>query len=181
MINLLPDNQKNELRQEENLKLVLILGLVLIFYLLSLGLLLFLVRGLLNADLNIQKIYSDEKIAKLNDLKGLKDETGSANSNFLKLKNFYDSQIDYTDIFNKLYPALPPEINLYSINFLSEKEKTAAISLQGFSKTREALSSFKSSLELDKESFSDINFPPESWIKKNDITFTITFNILLDK
>jgi Tfp pilus assembly protein PilN len=181
MINLLPDNQKNELRQEENLKLVLILGLVLIFYLLSLGLLLFLVRGFLSTDLDVQKTYFNQKTTRLEALKGLKDETSSANSNFLKLKIFYDSQINYADIFNKLYPALPPGINLYSINFLSEKEKTAVISLQGFSKTREELSSFKSNLESDKEFFSDINFPPESWIKKNDITFTITFNVLLDK
>ncbi|MFA5743056.1 MAG: PilN domain-containing protein [Candidatus Paceibacterota bacterium] len=181
MINLLPDNQKNGLRQEENLKLVLILGLVLIFYFLSLGLLLFLVKGLLNADLNAQKIYSDEKTARLEALKGLKDETGSANSNFLRLKKFYDSQIDYADIFSKLYPALPTEINLSSLNFLSEKEKMVAVSLQGFSKTREALNSFKSNLESNEKAFSDVSFPPESWIKKNDITFTITFNVLLDK
>jgi len=180
LINLLPDNQKKEIRQEEKLKIVSILGLILIAYLLSLGLLLFLVKGFLDADLEIQKIYYNDKKASLESLKGLEEETASVNTKILKLKNFYSGQTDYTEIFNKLYPKIPADVYLSSISFLSKNDKGISISMQGSSDTREGLNLLKTNLEGAEEDFSDVFFPPESWIKKNNINFSISFNILID-
>lgn len=179
MINLLPASQKKELKQEDSLKIASIFGLVALSYLLSLGLLLFLVKSFLDADLNVQEVRYEEKKEKLASLKNLKEESSFADSSFQKLKNFYENQINYAEIFNKLYPALPANILLSSIAFLSEDEDSIAISLRGVAETREGLNIFKHNLEENKNYFSDINFPPESWIKKTDINFSITFNIIL--
>jgi len=181
MINLLPIGQKKDLKQEKNFKLVLTFGILSISYLLSLGLLLFLIKNLLNADLEIQKSYFDQKSGRLESLKDLQDKIVESNKNFSDLKNFYSGRTDYANAFDKINSILPDGISISSVSFPSEENGSVNVSLNGFSGTREDLSVLKKNLEADGKNFSDISFPPESWIKKTDIDFAISFKILPDK
>lgn len=177
MIDLLPAQQKEELREEEKLKLVLILGIVFISFLLSIALILFLIKNYISEGLEIQKILLEEKEKIISLEKGLEKEIKDSNLFLSNLNSFYQERLDITKILEKLSLTLPPKTYLTNFNFLTQKEGLAQISLYGFCPSRELLLSFKENLEKVEE-FGDVFFPPENWVKPTDINFNLSFKLI---
>lgn len=175
MINLLPQEQKEELLKEEKLKIILVLGVVIMSVFISQILLLFLIKNYIAVDLEIQKIYSKERERELNvpALKELENKIKASDLVFAKLDSFYRSQIKTTAILEKISQSLPEGLYLTSLNFNS---KSSQASLAGFTSSREKLLNLRENLEKEK-AFGDIYFPPENWVTPVDINFNVVFKV----
>ena len=177
MINLLPSQEKEELRKEEQFKVILILGIIIIASLVYFSLILCSINIFLSGELKSQEIiYTQrEKELKNPQIQAFQTNLADFNKKISQLDSFYQDQFAFTEILEKISGMIPPEISFLSLS-LSLKEKTAECSFSGFSPSRDILVQFKDILEKE-ESFTEIYFPPTCWIKPEDINFTINFNI----
>jgi len=175
MINLLPPRQKEELKQEEILRLILILGIITLAFLVSLVLVLLSIRISLLADLDTQEIYIKQKQKELNnpEMQVLEEEIKKYNLTLSKLETFYREQPDLTSMLEKISRTFPNEIYLTSFNF---NPQTAQVSLTGFSPTCEILIQFKENLEKT-EGLKEVVFPPDTWLRDSNINFLVSFKI----
>lgn len=182
MINLLPPQQKEELLREEQLKLIMILGILVLFFFISLALVLFSIKILIQAEVGTQNAYFNEKEMEIDSLnaKELGAKIKEYNSFLSQLVFFYQNHRDSTEILEKISPNLPKGVYLNSLNVkfsTSEKEKyLAEVSLTGYSPTQEILLEFKESLERTDD-FEEVRFPLEIWVKPVDINFSANFKI----
>ena len=183
MINLLPAQYKEELKQEEGWKLVLILEILVLIFLICLTLILFSVKIFISGQLEAQKIllFQEEKKFEESQIKNMEEKITISNQTLLELNSFYQSQTNLTEILEKISEILPINVYLTTLNFnpltATENEKHAAqISLSGFSPTREILLEFKKNLEKE-QTFEEIYFPPSNWVKPTDIDFSVNFKI----
>ena len=175
MINLLPPLYQQELRQEENRKLILILGMLSLIFLISVTLILFSVKLYIQGKLESVKALVDleEKTLQTSEIQSLKERINSVNQNLSKLNAFYEKQISSINILEKVFKTLPPEIYLTAFSW---QKNTSQVAISGFSRNREILFLFQKNLEESKE-FSGIELPTQNWIKPVDIDFRVTFKI----
>ena len=61
MINLLPSQEKEEIKQEENFKLILILGIIFLFFLISFSLILTSINIYISGEAKVQKILYQQR------------------------------------------------------------------------------------------------------------------------
>lgn len=175
MINLLPPIQKEELKQEERFKLVLILEIITLAFLISLTLILFSIKTSLLAELEIQKTYFEQREKELKNpqIQELEEKIKNLNLTFSELNSFYQGQTNLTAVLEKISKTFPARTYLTTLNF---NPATSQISLSGFCPNRETLLEFKKNLEKE-EKFEKIYFPPVNWVEPTDINFSVTFNI----
>ncbi len=175
MINLLPSPQKEELIQEERFKIVLILGIAILAFLISLILILFSIKTSLITELGIQKIYFEQKERELKSpqIGQLEEKITDLNLTLSKLNSFYQSQLNLTEILEKISQTLPEKTYLTTLNF---NLPTSQFTLSGFSPSREILLDFKENLEKT-EGFQEIYFPPANWVEPTDINFSVNFKV----
>lgn len=177
MINLLPPQQREELLAEEKFKLILTLGIIILAFLLSLILILFLIKISLSTDLEIQKIYFEQRKKELETLgiQELEERIKDYNLTLSKLKTFYQDKADLISILEKIFQALPQGTYLTSLNF---NPQISQFSLTGFSPSREILLQFKENLEKTA-GFKEIDFPVQNLIQTTNIDFSVNFKINL--
>jgi len=168
MINLLPLSEKKALIEEENWKIVLILGFLVLIFLISLTLILLSIKIYLSGYVESQKIFLRQSYPQ-----DLEKTIEITNQNLSKLNSFYQGQIDLTSILEKISNSLPPQIYLTSLSYQKERKK---VSLLGFAPTRQILLEFKKNLEKEKD-FSEIYFPLQNLVEPIDINFSVTFKI----
>lgn len=179
MINLLPPQQKEELQKEENLKLILILGVVILVFLISLFLVLFTIKISILSELESQKIYfkSKEKELKGPELQELEEKIKEYNLTLSELNSFYQNEPNLTEILEKISKTLPSGTYLNTLSIASQPEgkgREMSCSLSGFCLNRETLLGLKENLEKT-EGFKAIYFPPVNWVKPTDIDFSVNF------
>lgn len=176
LINLLPNQQKEELLQEEKFKIILILGITFLFFLISLILVFLSIKIYISSQIEAQKIILLEEKKRFEESENqfLQKKLEFLNKEFLKLNSFYQNQINLTEILDKISLLLPLGISLDSFSFSTENYQ---ISLTGFSATRNNLLQFKENLEKEKI-FTQVYFPPSSWLKLTDINFSVSFKIV---
>ena len=175
MINLLPPSYQREISQEENRKLILILGMLFLIFLISVVLILFSVKFYIQGQLESVKVLVDleEKTLQTSEIQSLRDGINLANKNLSKLNSFYKKQVDSIGVLEKIFKTLPPEIHLTAFSW---QKNTGQVTISGFSPNRETLFNFQKKLEENKE-FTEIKFPPQNWIKSADIDFYVTFKL----
>ena len=179
MINLLPSKQKEELSNQLLLRLILILAIVFLSSLLSLFLILFLIKSYISFDLEAEQIIFEEekRIIALN--QDLEKEIIETNNILLSLNSFYKKGWDLTEVLEKINEKLPPGSYLTNLNvstFLQKGEEKTKISLEGYCTTREKLSELKERFE-EEEIFTEVDFPPENWVKQTDVDFKVSFGL----
>ena len=178
MINLLPPQEREDLKKEEQYKIVLILGMIVFVCLIYFSLILYSINIFLFGEAESQKIvYTQrEKELKNPQIQAFQTNLAEFNKKVSQLNSFYQNQISFTGMLGKISATIPPEISLISLS-LSLEEKAVKCSFSGFSPDRETLVKFKDILEKE-EGFTEIYFPPTCWTKPKDINFTINFNII---
>jgi len=177
MINLLSPIEKEALTQEENWKLVLILGIIFIASLISSALILFSIKIYISGQIEAQKILLLQKELESSQVQPLKKEIKSANFTLSQLNSFYQETANSGEILEKISQALPTGTYLtnFTLTTIVEKEEyPTQASLSGFSPDREALLEFKKNLE-SQELFKEIYFPPATWVKSTNIEFSLNF------
>ena len=122
MINLIPPQQKKELLREESFRAVLILGTVILFFLVSLVLILFSIKIYIQGVTRSLETMaeSERKLLHLDELQELRQVVEARNREILDLKSFYEKQTYSLPVVNKIYGALPLGIRLTSLSW--EKE-----------------------------------------------------------
>ena len=177
MINLLPPQQKKEILEQQHLRLALILGVVFLSFLVSLFLVLFLVRSYILADLETQKINTEERRKEIVLNQDLEKEIIEANILLSDLNSFYEDNLDLTKVLEKINTTLPSGTYLtsYSLGFSKKvKEEIISISLTGYCQNRDTLVKFKESLEAEG-AFTEVSFSTESWVKPSE--FRVNFRV----
>lgn len=180
MINLLPPTAKRELKEEENWKLYLTLGFLILIFLISFSLILFSVRNFISGETESQKILLERGEEDFNNKQRqlLQNNLLNFNNVFVKIDTFYEEQLSLANVLNKISELVPLEIYFTNLS-ISKSEGTIEeinCNISGFSPGRDALLEFKEKLEAE-ENFKEINFPPSNWVKPTDISFTINFKI----
>lgn len=179
MLNLLPQQQREELKEEENFKLTLILGIVTLASLICFALILFSIKISIGGQLSYQKIFLEQKKAESSQLQNLEEKMKSLNSILKELNSFYQNEVNLVEVSRLISGFLPREVYLTTLHFNKaaglEKEKySGEVFLAGFAPSRETLTVFKKNLEKE---FKEVYFPPENWVKPTDISFTATFKV----
>lgn len=172
-INLLPPKVKTELFEEKIKKLIIILGILILIFLFSLTLILFLVKSYISKQVASQEVLVglEKEQLETSEIQALREKIISANQNLSKLNTFYQEQIDLVGIFEKISEILPQEMYLTSFSYQKE---IFQVSLSGFAPYKETLLEFKKNLEKE---FPNPYFPLQNWIKSTDIDFQVNFKI----
>lgn len=188
-INLLPEQEKKEIKKQKYLKKIFI---ILIFILISILFLLLIIFGL--------KLYLDSKIEVSQKVISLKERefreysfqnfqniVKQGNEDFFKIQSFWKNQFLITPIFEELDSLVPDTIyftnlSLQKISQEVQKEKTQKdkiktffqVNISGWADNREDLFYFKKALE-GREMFEQIYFSLFSWVKPTNIIFSLSF------
>lgn len=175
MINLLPPQYKQELKQEENFRLVLILGAIFSIFLISLILILFSIKIYTQGQVDALKFLAgiEEEKLKAGEVRELREKIIAASQTISELQSFYKNRSDATATLEKIFQIMPEQVYLTT---LSLNQDTRVVLLSGFSPSREVLFTLRNKLR-EQEWLSEINFPPQNWIKQTDIDFEMTFKV----
>jgi Tfp pilus assembly protein PilN len=185
MINLLPEKEKKELESGKNRKVILILGILCLFFLACLILLLFLFKIYLFSQINFRKevLFNKERELKaIPQFQDFKQTSKEANQELVKVKNFYQNQILVIPILETLPKLVPSRVYFTRLSIqkpeISEKEKDYLfkISVWGYAKNREDLFLFQKALR-ENDKFKDVEVSLQSWLEPIDVDFSLTFKI----
>lgn len=179
MINLLPPQQKEELRQEENFKLTLIIGILFLVFLIYLSLILVAIKFYIGGEVKAENILFLQREKEINapQMQTLQKNLTASNQTINQLNDFYQNQFFFSNVLEKISKTVPPDVYLtnLSVNPAAGSWKLSC-NLAGFSSTRENLLQFKDNLESES-TFGEFSFPPANWVKPADINFTVSFKI----
>jgi Tfp pilus assembly protein PilN len=175
MINLLPQQYKEELKTEDNLKIVIILGTVFLIFLISIALVLFAIKIYIEGQVALVRFLALKEAEKSQVEQAIlfREKIKAVSQTISKLDSFYKNKRDAAMILENVIQVLPKGVYLTSLSFRNDM---AIISLSGFSPTRESLLELKNNLEAKKQ-FSEIYLPPQNWLKSTNIDFTVTFKV----
>lgn len=188
--NLLPPNQKEEIKNESLRKKI---SLILFFLGVNLCLLMAVIFGFRlyvsakNTDVDKKIIALDQQI-KGPQFEALKKQIDTANQNLYKISNTKKEQVSSVNVLEKISSSLPEKAYLQYFSFQNSFKDTenketkeiardffAKIRMGGVTQDRETLFLFKKSLDQEK-SFQNVYFDPSSWVKPSNAEFTIDFN-----
>ena len=187
MINLLPPKEKEKLIRENNKKLVMVLGNIVVVSLVCLFLILFSLKFYILGEIVSQKFTLDdaEKQYQNKDFIILKEVVEKYNAVLAKIDNFYKKKTDFNFALRYILEIQKPDgLYLTDINMDKIKEDNKIkINVYGVSDTRENLLIFKNNIEnslLEKLEqtlkIKNVNFPPNNWVKSKNINFNFTFD-----
>ena len=185
MINLLPPAEKQNLSLEDRWRTVLILGLVMLIFFASLILIFILINFSLGSQVKSQDVIleNEENRFASEGIQTVKNDVEQANRNLLAIDSFYKQKADMTGFLEKISSLLPKGIylNSISINPCSGGENAFQVSIAGHALAIENVIELNEKLKGDDQ-FSNVSFPSDTWFKKQDFIFAVTFqtNILND-
>ena len=182
MINLLPPEEKQNLSENKQLKIVLILGLVIFVFFVSLALIFASIGVSISSKVAAQKILLGQKEQefKAADTQNLKNKITQINQNLLKLDSFYRQKPSFTDFLEKISNFLPGGIylNSISINPVKKENNLFQVYLSGQALSVEEVIELNENLKKD-EKISQIYFPGETWLEKQNFSFSVTFRAVI--
>ena len=169
MINLLPPHRKEELRREEQFRLVLILGMLLVTFFICLSLLLLSIRVYVSGEIQSQQILAEAQEKEGGEARV--EQIHTLNTDIKGVSSFLASRVALSDIITRISGALPESVYLTSLSYTNEK-----IALAGFAPQTEDLLSLRANLEQDSL-FGNFHFPQSNWIQATNIDFSFDFEI----
>jgi len=175
MINLLPSQEKEELKNEEKFKTTIILGSLSFVFLIFLGLLLFSIKINILSEIQDKKVLIEieSRSSENPQIKEFEKNVAETNQKISQLNSFYKNQTSIPSALEKISNLLPANVYLTSLSY--QKENSQVI-LQGYAQTREGLLEFKKSLESQKE-VKNLDSPISNLIKSTNIDFYFSFNL----
>jgi hypothetical protein len=96
------------------------------------------------------------------------------------LSSFYKKTPSFTSFLAEVSDLLPEGIylNNLSINPVKMEDNLFQIYISGYASSVEDVNLFKENLEKD-ENISQISFPLDIWLEKNDFIFSVTFEAII--
>ncbi len=185
MINLLPEKEKKELESGKNRKVILILGILYLFFLACLILLLFLFKIYFSSQINFQKEVLFDKqrnLESISQFQDFKQTVKEANQELVKVKNFYQKQILIAPILEDLSILVPSKVYFTRLFIekpeISEEENDYLfkINVWGYAENREDLFLFQKALS-ESDDFKEVDVSLQSWLEPSDVDFSLTIKI----
>lgn len=178
MINLLPPDQKKELRLLENFKIALSLEILLGISLIFIVLIFLSINFFISGEAKTKKILYEQRQEELEtfQMQNLQNNLITFNNTLSSLSFFYRSQTDSVEIIEKIVETIPDRILLNNLSMSPNLKNSISFNLSGFAENRDFLLEFKNNLEKE-ELFSEVFFPPSSFLKPVNIIFSVTFKI----
>jgi hypothetical protein len=183
MINLLPQEQKNELLSQGRLRLLFVLGALFLSFLLSFSLILLLVKNYFLLSIQNEKILFEEKQKIVALYENTEKEMIDANSLFNNILTVYNAQYPLTATLEQIRETFPQGAYLQDFVFIiSEqniggiKKLRAKVALIGVCPDRDLLLELKDSLEK-QTNFSEVYFSPNSWVEPIEPIFSVGFDL----
>lgn len=173
MINLLPQNQKNELLFKRTGRLIMVLGITFLIFLVCLVLVLFSLKFYLLIDVFTQKEQATSQ-KDFSELAKTKKEIGDYNTKISSFKSFYEKQIYFSKMLESIFKIdIPSGVNII---YLSSEKKGNKIesTIYGYSDLRDNLILFKNNIEKEK-SIINPYFSQDSWTRVDKINFYLNF------
>ncbi|HEY4510137.1 MAG TPA: PilN domain-containing protein [Candidatus Paceibacterota bacterium] len=169
MINLLPPSHKEELRGEEQFRLVLILGILLMTFFVCLSLSLLAIRVYVSGEIQAQKIFGEAQ--KKEGGESRLTQIRTLNKDISEVSSFLTGKVALSDIIAKISSAVPENVYLTSLSYTNKK-----IVLTGFAPLQEDLLQFRTNLEGDSL-FKNFRFPFSNWSSAVNIDFSFDFEL----
>ncbi len=166
MINLLPASEKKELIKIEQEKIQIIILSLVSFFFICLVLLFLFLNIYFNAQLESEKSLI-ATLEKFEESEEIKERVAGINLELVKINNFYQDKIYYSEVLEKVFQTMPEKAYLNRLIFTEDR-----ISLNGFIPTREELLIFQENL---KQNFKEVEFPPANWAARENINFFVNF------
>jgi Tfp pilus assembly protein PilN len=194
MINLIPPEYQKEIKEEENRRVISILGIVSLFVLISLALILFSIEIYISGQVQSQKIIFEqaEESLKTSEITAFEKKIQRTNQDLSNLSTFYQEQKNITQMLEEISRTFPSGVYLTRLSLqkvpFPEKEKGKKkgieeeeydgykITIRGFCPTREVLLEFRKNL-VKKENFKEVDFPLSNWVKISDVDFLANFRV----
>ena len=142
MINILPQQEKEILRTEEQKKIILILEILWLIFLLCLILILVSMSIYISGQAEAARIVLEQEQGgfEASEIKEPSEQIKLANETFSNLNSFYQNQVKIIDILEEVSKTLPPGTYLNSFSY---QKSTYKIVISGFSESRDFLFKFK--------------------------------------
>jgi len=183
MLNLLPTLYKKELKNEENFRLILILGILALSFLVSFFLLLLAIRIYIGGQIEAQNIIIEtqqrdsEQENPVSRIRGL-------NKTIADTSSFYENQAMLSGLLRQVTSALPLGVHVTSFHYspassigTDGQKIVGRITLSGVVPTTDDLLVLKKNLETDPM-FSSPEIPPSAW--KDPSAVNIKFSVNID-
>ncbi len=182
MLHLLPDTQKKRVIKEYRMRIAIVIAIFIA--LISVAGTALLLPTYLSAVGSLNTVKNGNKI-KQNSIDGIK-----GNNLDEKIKN-----VDYglqalkisqeipnpNEVYNTLMDGLQSGVVINRYSYMLVDNKSASISIDGVAGDRDTLVYFQNKLKAHEE-FQGIEIPISSFAKKNNINFSIKFNLIkIDK
>jgi Tfp pilus assembly protein PilN len=178
MINLLPVSEKQNLLEERQLKITFILGVILLFFFVSLVLVLGAVDFSVFSQAQAEKILLDYKNEEFNKTgaQNFKQEIINMNDILTSLNSFYGSKIDMTGFLEKISGLLSEGVYLETLSAIpdSKDKNSFLVSVSGRALLIDDLIKLNNNLKNNNQ-ISQISFPSDTWLGKENIAFNLTF------
>ncbi len=177
MLNIIPKEQKKELRLE---KIYFKVRKISIFVTTAVVLLaLLLVGNYYILENSVARTQEDILLSSINlsGIENLKQDIISFNAELAKAKQIQNSHINPLLMLEKFSGIIPTNISLTYLSFNLAEE---TINIQGVAKDRDALLSLQNNLN-SSEVFIDFEYPLGSLTEKENIDFLFEGTIVLDK
>ena len=184
MINLLPPSYKEELQGEEQFRLVLILGMLIVIFFVCLSLALLSIRVYLSGEIQAQQILVESQSK--DDRSSRVDQVRDLNRDIAEASSFYENKVLISNVILRISDVLPESVYITSLSYtpifnskssrVDEKPSKVKIALTGFSPRTEDLLQIRTSLEKDPL-FGNFHFPPSNWINATNINFSFDFEL----
>jgi len=171
MINLLPIEEIQKLREERDFKITLHFSFFLFLFLLSFYLILFSIKAYFSGILQSEEILYKKEESFL-DLE-LEKKIKTYNDLLAKINSFENQKIYLFPILEEVSKETSEKISFSDFN-IELKKGGIFVSLFGISQDREALLEF---IKVLKEKYSEVSYSQESLLKQNNINFSINFKV----
>lgn len=173
MINLLPPLHKEELHREEQFRLVLILGMLLMTFFICLSLSLLAIRVYVSGEIQAQDILAEAQ--KKEGGESRLAQIRALNQDIVGVSSFFANRIVLSDTIARISSALPEGAHITSLSY-TPMSPGAKIALQGFAPQGEDLLQFRANLEQDPL-FKNFRFPTSNWNNAINVNFSFDFEI----
>lgn len=172
-INLLPENRKEEIRDEKKFRSIIGGEFSFLFPILLLVGILFAIDLIITIqEESLGKSYiSEQSQGSFQDLKKYEEKFQSINSKISTLSKFQDSHLEWSGALEKLTQTVPDEISITGM-----ATKDFRVFLIGRAKTREKLLELQEAINAS-ECFSGLNMPLSNLVSKEDVDFQMDFEI----
>jgi len=171
IVNLLPENTKNNLNRKIILTSVKNISGLFLTALIFVGIILILAKTISINNFN-NAIEQATLISR--EYGGINQDIRKINSQILETKQIQKDYIIWSDFIKKIMPLIPAEI---SINYFSASSQGKTVSLKGQASTRESLLTFKKNLE-GSALFSKVEIPISYFMSRENISFEINLATL---